>query len=290
MQETLRIAWRKRGRADGRRMMVLAAVITPFADGVLDESSFEENIRFLEFSGADGCLIAGTTGENAVLTEAERDREIVVARRVLAPGSIVLCGTKRTTRTVDAAVAETAVFSRLGVDAALVAPLSDPADQADETRVVEEIAAVARSASVPVVFYHPPTYAKRPLSEGAIAAIRDIPELAGVKDSTGHDRFVEVWAERSAPDFGVFVGSSRIFRALAAAPKSPATGGIMALAGLCPSAYLDLQRLRADGLDVGAIDAAIARRESVVQAGGIPALKALYEDEGLFGGESTPSR
>src|SRR4051812_38404761 len=79
---------------------VLTAMVTPFdADGALDLDSAAELARWLQDHGNDGLVVAGTTGEAPVLSEAEKlDLWRAVSEAVTIP---VIAGTggKKTAET-----------------------------------------------------------------------------------------------------------------------------------------------------------------------------------------------
>src|SRR2546430_16011846 len=54
---------------------VLTAMVTPFAaDGTVDEAGAVRLMRHLIENGSDGLVLAGTTGEGATLSDAEKER------------------------------------------------------------------------------------------------------------------------------------------------------------------------------------------------------------------------
>ena len=76
---------------------VLTAMVTPFAaDGSIDLDGAGRLARWLVDHGNDGLVLAGTTGESAVLTDAER---IDLFRAVRAAVDVPLvAGATRTIR------------------------------------------------------------------------------------------------------------------------------------------------------------------------------------------------
>jgi dihydrodipicolinate synthase/N-acetylneuraminate lyase len=73
---------------------VLGPITTPFgADESLDIASLKANIRAHFAAGLDGVLVAGSTGEAALLDEDERTRAVEAAREVVPTDRILLVGT-----------------------------------------------------------------------------------------------------------------------------------------------------------------------------------------------------
>src|ERR1700678_2017152 len=97
----------------------LVAIVTPMtADGALDWPAWDRLLDFHVREGSDGVVVAGTTGESAVLSaeEIEELTRRAVARCRDKLKVIVGAGTNSTAGTV----ARTRTLSRLGVDAVLL--------------------------------------------------------------------------------------------------------------------------------------------------------------------------
>lgn len=276
--------WRRMGRGDGRRPLVLAAAVTPYDDqGAVDLDGFEENLRFQDAMDIDGILVAGTTGERESLTPEERDDLVSTAKLVLDGDLVIVAGVERdATLSIDAARADVQRLADAGAAVALVPPpFEADSPLRDDGAVLEFFSELLEGAPLPVLFYHPPSFESMPLAKPVAEKLRDMPGLAGVKDSIGDRAWMEMWSKRSSPDFGVFVGSASLFTEMAA----DVTGGILAIASVHPSEFASFA---AHVLDDPLANVALGpaqRSMKRFRAGGVKALKDIHDEIGLFGGE-----
>jgi dihydrodipicolinate synthase/N-acetylneuraminate lyase len=204
----------------------LAAALTPFRDGRLDEAAFAPYVEFLVEGGLDGILALGTTGEGILLRLEERRRvvELYVGASAGRLQVAAHCGAQTTADTV--ALAEHA--AEAGADA--VAVIGPPYFQLDDRALLEHFAAAA-AACAPLPFY---VYEFERASGYAVpldvlGALRDrAPNLAGLKVSDApFDRFSPYLVE----GLDVFVGpESLIFEGIGAG----AVGAVSALGSAFP--------------------------------------------------------
>ena len=155
-------------------------LITPFRrDGEVDLAAVDRLAREVVAAGAAGLVALGTTGEPAVLEDAERRAVLDVCaavRRDTGTTLVVGAGGSGTRRSA-AALAELAAWPE--VDAALV-PV--PAFvRPTEAGVVRHMAEVAARSPVPVIVYHVPHRTARPLGVAALRELAALPGVVGVK-------------------------------------------------------------------------------------------------------------
>jgi 4-hydroxy-tetrahydrodipicolinate synthase len=166
----------------GRFGAVLTAMVTPFTeDGALDLGGAQTLARHLVDHGTDCLVVAGTTGESPVLTEAEKlDLWRAVREAVTAP---VLAGTS-TYDTADS-VHLTEAASAIGVDGILaVTPYYSRPSQAG---LDAHFRAIAAATDLPVMLYDIPVRAGRKISHETLVALgRDVPNIVAVKDAAGN--------------------------------------------------------------------------------------------------------
>src|SRR5205085_8548997 len=98
---------------------VLTAMVTPFnADGSVDEAGFVRLMHHLLENGSDGLVVAGTTGESATLTDAEKERLWELAVSEVGDSAYLVAGTGSNDTAHSAHLTRRA--AEIGVDAALV--------------------------------------------------------------------------------------------------------------------------------------------------------------------------
>jgi 4-hydroxy-tetrahydrodipicolinate synthase len=162
---------------------VLTAMVTPFdEDGELDVDAAIELARWHVDHGNDGLVIAGTTGESPVLTDAERCTLIeAIAQSVTVP---VIAGT--TTNDTRHSVHLTRECSQLGIAAVLcVTPYYNRPSQAG---IDAHVRAVAEAAGdLPVVIYDVPPRTGRKMSTSLILDLaHHVPNVLALKDAAGN--------------------------------------------------------------------------------------------------------
>ena len=161
---------------------VLTAMVTPFdADGALDLDGARRLARWLQDSGNDGLVVAGTTGESPVLTDDERlSLFAAVIESVTIP---VVAGTG--TNDTNHSVHMTKEATRLGAAGILaVTPYYNRPSQAG---IAGHMGAIADSTDLPVVLYDIPVRSGRKINTATILdlATRHGNVLA-LKDAAGN--------------------------------------------------------------------------------------------------------
>src|SRR5690349_12782932 len=98
---------------------ILGPVVTPFdANGAVDGDAFVANLRAHLEAGLHGIVVAGSTGEAALLDDDERARLVELARAATPAGRTLLVGTgSESTRAV---IARNRVAAERGADGVLV--------------------------------------------------------------------------------------------------------------------------------------------------------------------------
>jgi len=165
----------------GRFGAVLTAMVTPFdADGRLDLDGAAALARWLVGHGSEGLVVAGTTGESPVLSDAEKVALWrAVAEAVTAP---VIAGS--TTNDTAHSVEMTREAQQAGAAGILaVTPYYNRPSQAG---LDAHFRAVASATDLPVLVYDIPVRTGRKVAhETLVKLARDVPTIVGVKDAAG---------------------------------------------------------------------------------------------------------
>jgi len=160
---------------------VITAMVTPFdAAGRLDVDTAVILARWLVDHGSDGLVLAGTTGEGPVLTDAERvDLWRAVAEAVTVP-VLAGAGTNDTRHSIELTKAATAA----GVDGVLV--VTPYYSRPSQTGLFGHFAAVAAATDLPVVLYDIPIRSGRRIAQATLLRLLDhAPNVVAVKDAAG---------------------------------------------------------------------------------------------------------
>jgi 4-hydroxy-tetrahydrodipicolinate synthase len=245
---------------------VYVPLITPFRrDGEVDLAGLERLAREVVAAGAAGLVALGTTGEPAVLEDAERRAVLDVCaavRRDTGTTLVVGAGGSGTWRSA-AALAELGAWPE--VDAALVPVPSFV--RPTEAGVVRHMAEVAARSTVPVIVYHVPHRTARPLGVAALREMASLPGVVGVKHATQalDADAVTLLADLPA-GFSVLAGDDVMAAPLLALG---AAGGILASAHLCTGRWAAM---------VDAWRAGDARRARCLGAPLAPLAAALFTE------------
>lgn len=221
---------------------VFAALATPWrADGGIDVEGLERLVERVVSGGADGISPAGSTGEGALLTRAER-LELTRRVRQLTPSSLpVISGLPLSTLTEGRVELED--LASAGADAALVAPpyyypLSDDG-------VRELYSAIAADSPLPLVLYNIPVFTKVSLSPAVVGQLAEHPSIIGIKDSSRDMEYQQqVLAATAQPDFAVVTGTDSL---LVASLTMGAAGTIAGSVNLVPELASGIYRAFGDG-------------------------------------------
>src|SRR5438445_6872401 len=187
----------------GRFGSVMTAMVTPFRDDYsLDLDGAQELTSYLLENGTDTIVAAGSTGEAATLTHDEKAdlfRAVVEAAR--GKGKVIAgTGTYSTAESVEL----TRLAQAAGVDAALVvAPYYNKPPQRG---LIAHYTAVAESTDLPILAYNIPGRTGVRIEHDTLLTLAALPNMAGVKDSTGDFDGLSRLLREAPPGFEVYGG------------------------------------------------------------------------------------
>ena len=217
----------------------LTTPLTP--DGEVDAASLERLCGFLITAGVDGLFVGGSSGEAALLSDAQRYRAIEVAVGVSAGQVAVVAGAidTGTARVVDHA---RAVVKR---GAAAVVSTGPFYVATHPTEVVRHFELLAKSVDVPVIAYDIPSATHTHLPFSAVESLAATGTIAGLKDSSGDlTAFRRILLATAGTDFRVFTGSETVTDL---ALRLGAHGQVPGLGNVDPDGYVRLGRAAAAG-------------------------------------------
>lgn len=200
-------------------------IVTPFVDGEIDYAGYERLVDHYVRAGVAGVIPLGTTGESPTVDEAEA--EGLIERTVAAvDGRVpILVGvsgndTRKVVKTVKR-------LERHRIDGLLATcPYYNRPSQ-DGLR--EHFVRVAEATDRPILIYNIPYRTGVNLANDTLLALAELPNVAGVKDSSG-DVAQSLALLRRRPDgFSVLTGEDAYFYTMLA---HGGDGGILASAHL----------------------------------------------------------
>jgi 4-hydroxy-2-oxoglutarate aldolase len=263
---------------------IFGPVVTTFEEtsGELASGAFRANIKAYMAAGLAGVLVAGSTGEAALLDEDERLRITELARALIPDDRWLLVGTgAEATRDC---VRRTKDAAERGADAVLVLPphyygaaMTDDALWAHYSRVADE-------SPVPVMLYNMPKYTHLQLGSKLVHALAEHPNIFGIKDSSGDTTQLRAYLEAQGEHFTVLTGHAGT---LLDAIGYGARGAILAVALFAAPLVFDLMDAIARGDTVEATEIQARVRsiaKEIVAELGPPGIKVAMDLVGLAGG------
>lgn len=215
---------------------IIAPVVTPFnRRGDVDEGLLRENLSRYVGSGLAGILVTGSTGEAPYLAESERLRLVEVAREVVKPPELLLAGTGL--EGTDATLRLSRESVARGADALLVLTPNYYKSRMDTAALVAHYRAVAAGVARPVVVYSIPQFTGLYVDPETIGKLSRLPNVVGLKESSGKLDFVRAVLRKVRPGFHVLVGSVSI---LYDGLRAGAVGGVLGQANFVPALCVGL--------------------------------------------------
>ena len=215
---------------------IIPAVITPLtSDGRFNESAMRKLLKYLIDGGVHGLFVVGSTGEFYGLTPEEK-RDIFCVAVDEAKGKIpVYAGTSGiTTR-------ETVMLTRIaeesGVDA--VSILTPMFINPSQDQLMSHYRTIAGNTDLPVLLYNNPPKTSVSLAPATVAKLAEVPNIAGIKDSSGDMTLTAEYIRltQHIEGFSVLMGrDTLIYGALCYG----AAGSIAACANVAPGLCADI--------------------------------------------------
>jgi 4-hydroxy-tetrahydrodipicolinate synthase len=157
------------------------ALVTPFADGSLDEAGLRRQVEWHIGQGTPVLSPVGTTGESPTLSHEEHERVIAIVIEAAAGRARVVPGTG--SNSTSEAIRLTRFAARAGADGALVvAPYYNRPSQEGMYR---HFAAVADCADLPIVLYNIPSRTGRNVEPETVERLAALGPIVAVKEASG---------------------------------------------------------------------------------------------------------
>jgi 4-hydroxy-tetrahydrodipicolinate synthase len=158
------------------------ALVTPFRDGGIDVSAFEQLIETQIAAGITGIVAIGTTGESPTLSHEEREQVIRIAVAKANKGCLVLAGTG--SNSTQHAIEDTKRAEKLEVDAALlVGPYYNKPSQEGLFR---HFKAIADATSLPIMLYNIPGRCGVDIMPVTVARLaKECRNIGSIKEASG---------------------------------------------------------------------------------------------------------
>lgn len=160
---------------------IYTALITPFANGKVDENAFQQLVDWQIQEGVHGLVPCGTTGESPTLSYDEHKRVIALTVEVAKGRVPVMAGTG--SNSTDEAIMFTAHAKKAGAEGALVvAPYYNKPTQEG---LYQHFKAINDAVDLPIIVYNIPGRSVVNMTDETLVRLSALPNIVGVKDATG---------------------------------------------------------------------------------------------------------
>jgi 4-hydroxy-tetrahydrodipicolinate synthase len=224
---------------------IVPALLTPFeASGAVDQNALGAHVEWLVELGVDGLMPCGTTGETALLTDAEV-LEVVRTAVAASNGRVpVIAHVGRPSTRATIALGRRALDAGATAVSAVV-PYYYPLEQG---QILDHYGSLMQALDPrPVLAYSIPSHGVNDLHAETLAALAR-EGLAGFKDSTQslerHREYADAAREAAHDDFALLVGSATL---VLESLRCGSAGAVLALANLKPELCVRLRDAFRDG-------------------------------------------
>lgn len=230
---------------------IVIPVVTPVdAQGKFNEPVYRQLIDFWAENGIDGIFPFGTTGEFYAFSNDEYRHVLEVTKDAVAGRMAVYAGANHITTAGTIEIAK--IAEEVGVDALSV--LTPMFISQTQSELIRHYTAIAEATSLPIVIYNNKPKTNVHVTPETVRELAKIPNIVGVKDSTGDMTNTEEYIRltRDIPDFHVLVGrDTLIYAGLCYGAK----GAIASCANVCPDLPVAIYRAFKRGDHQAALEA-----------------------------------
>jgi 4-hydroxy-tetrahydrodipicolinate synthase len=214
---------------------ILPALVTPFTeDGKqIDEQQLRKLVNHCIEQGVSGVVPCGTTGEFTNMSTEEKKHVIDIVISEVNDRVAVVAGTGASS--TEQALEMTQYARDAGADAALIVTpyYLKPTDRG----IYEHYDTIASKVDIPIILYNIPQCTGLALPWQMVEDLAQIPNIVGVKDSSGQLSFILAVLEKVHDKINVLCGHDEIvIGALAAG----ASGAILASANFIPDVWVKI--------------------------------------------------
>ena len=214
------------------------AVVTPFqTNGQVDYNGLKNVINYLIDGGVEYLISLGTTGENATLSQAEKDKVWAYTAEVAAGRVNLIAGIG--SNNTHEVVEQIKQFKIAGYDAILSA--SPAYNKPTQEGIYQHYKAIAEVAPLPVILYNVPSRTGSNISaETTVRLAHDFKNIIGIKEASGNfDQFNQIM--RDKPEGFLFIsGDDPVTLPMIALG---AVGVISVIGNALPRQFSDMTRL-----------------------------------------------
>ncbi|WP_185805198.1 4-hydroxy-tetrahydrodipicolinate synthase [Pontivivens nitratireducens] len=159
----------------------IPALVTPFADGKVDEKTLRDLVNWQIAEGSHGLVAAGTTAESPTLTHEEHEDvvRIVVEQ---AAGRVPVIAGAGSNNTVEA-IRFARHAEEVGADGLLI--VSPYYNKPNQAGMLAHFTAIHNACGLPILLYNIPSRSVVDITPATMGELSKLERIVGVKDATG---------------------------------------------------------------------------------------------------------
>ena len=212
------------------------ALITPFKDDKLDDSTYIKLIHFHIKNGTNGLVPAGTTGESPTLTHQEHERVIELCVKESGGKIPIIAGTG--SNSTEEAISLTIHAEKKGANGALI--VTPYYNKPTQEGLYQHYKAINDKCGIPILIYNIPSRSVIDMTVDTMARLYELKNIIGVKDATGDLHRVDQSLKKMGKDFLQLTGNDD--NALEFNKRGGA-GAISVTANIAPKLCSEFQKL-----------------------------------------------
>ena len=212
------------------------ALITPFKDDKLDDSTYIKLIHFHIKNGTNGLVPAGTTGESPTLTHQEHQRVIELCVKESEGKIPIIAGTG--SNSTEEAISLTIHAEKKGANGALI--VTPYYNKPTQEGLYQHYKAINDKCGIPILIYNIPSRSVIDMTVDTMARLYELKNIIGVKDATGDLHRVDQSLKKMGKDFLQLTGNDD--NALEFNKRGGA-GAISVTANIAPKLCSEFQKL-----------------------------------------------
>jgi 4-hydroxy-tetrahydrodipicolinate synthase len=180
----------------------ITALITPFANGAVDEDAFQRLVEWQIAEGTHGLVPVGTTGESPTLNNAEHRRVIDICIKTARGRVPVIAGTG--SNSTDEAIELSRDAEEDGADAVLI--VTPYYNKPTQEGLYQHFKAINDSIGIPIIIYNIPGRSVIDMTVDTMARLYELENVIGVKDATANLQRASQQRAAMGPEFVLLTG------------------------------------------------------------------------------------
>ena len=180
----------------------IVALITPFKEGILDESNYIELINYHLENGTHGLVPGGTTGESPTLSYEEHKKIINLSVKECKNKIPVIAGTG--SNSTSEAVELSIYAEKAGADGLLI--VTPYYNKPTQEGLYQHYKKINENVGIPIVIYNIPSRSVIDMSVETMTRLFELKNIVGVKDATGELKRAEQQKKAMGDKFIMLTG------------------------------------------------------------------------------------